>query len=157
MLLGLAACALLCGARSVRGVIRWAHGQGAGILTALEVPDGAPDRLPVATTLTCTLARIDADALDTAVGSFVQAHACDPLAGIAGDPPLLQLAADGKTVRGARDSDGLQLHLLGVYQVDPGVMLAQREMRHKPHETVHFTAALDLIGDITGATSSFVS
>ncbi|MFF0000925.1 hypothetical protein [Streptomyces avermitilis] len=47
---------------------------------------------------------------------------------------MLQLAADGKTVRGARDADGLQLHLLGVYQVDPGVMLAQREMRHKPHE-----------------------
>lgn len=64
---------------------------------------------------------------------------------------MLQLAADGKTVRGARDCEGLQLHLLGVYQVDPGVMLAQREMRHKPHETVHFTAALDLIADITGA------
>ncbi|WP_405717534.1 ISAs1 family transposase [Streptomyces sp. NBC_01537] len=64
---------------------------------------------------------------------------------------MLQLAADGKTVRGARDSEGLQLHLLGVYQVDPGVMLAQREMRHKPHETVHLTAALDLIADITGA------
>ena len=151
MLLGLVACAVLCGVRSVRGVIRWAHGQGAGVLAALEVPAGAPDRLPVATTLTRTLARIDADALDAAVGSFVQAHTRDPLAGIAGDPPVLQLAADGKTVRGARDSDGLQLHLLGVYQVDPGVMLAQREMRHKPHETVHFSAALDMIDDITGA------
>ncbi|MCN0154359.1 hypothetical protein [Salinispora arenicola] len=31
------------------------------------------------------------------------------------------------------------------------MMLAQREMRHKPHETVHFTAALGLIADITGA------
>jgi hypothetical protein len=30
MLLGLVACALLCGVRSVRGVIRWAHGQGLG-------------------------------------------------------------------------------------------------------------------------------
>ncbi|WP_461092285.1 ISAs1 family transposase, partial [Streptomyces incanus] len=151
MLLGLVACAMLCGVRSVRGVIRWASGQGAGILASLEVPDGDPGRLPVATTLTRTLARVDADALDTAVGAFVQAHTADPLAGIAGDPPVLQLAADGKTVRGARDSEGLQLHLLGVYQVDPGVMLAQREMRHKPHETVHFTAALDLIADITGA------
>lgn len=151
MLLGLVACALLCGVRSVRGVIRWANGQGAGILAALQVPDGDPAQLPVATTLTRALARIDADALDAAVGTFVQTHAADPLAGIAGDPPVLQLAADGKTVRGARDADGLQLHLLGVYQVDPGVMLAQREMRHKPHETVHFTAALDLIADITGA------
>lgn len=142
---------MLCGVRSVRGVIRWASGQGAGILTALEVPDGDADKLPVATTLTRALARVDADALDAAVGAFVQAHAADPLAGIAEDPPVLQLAADGKTVRGARESEGLQLHLLGVYQVDPGVMLAQREMRHKPHETLHFTAAPDLIADITGA------
>lgn len=105
----------------------------------------------MASTLTRTLARVDADALDTGVGAFVQAHSADPPAGIAGQPAVLQLAADGKTVRGARDADGLQLHLLGVYQVDPGVMLAQREMRHKPHETLHFPAALDLIADITGA------
>ncbi|MFF8366971.1 hypothetical protein ACF05F_33895 [Rhodococcus erythropolis] len=90
-------------------------------------------------------------ALDAAVGTFVQAHAADPLAGIAGDPPLLQLAADSKRVRGARDGNGLPLHLLGVYQIDPGVLFVQREMRHKPHETAHFTTALDLIADITGA------
>lgn len=149
-LLGLVACALLCGVRSVRGVVRRASGQDAGTLAALEVPNGARTdcRWPPPSR---ALARVDADALDAAVGAFVQAHTADPLAGIAGDPPVLQLAADGKTVRGARDSEGLQLHLLGVYQVDPGVMLAQREMRHKPHETVHLTAALDLIADITGA------
>jgi hypothetical protein len=151
MLLGLVACALLCGVRSVRGAVRWARGQGAGVLAALEVPDGDASRLPVTTALTRALARLDADALDAAVRTFVQAHAADPLADLAGDPPVLQLAADGKTVRGARDEDGRQLHLLGVYQVDPGVMLAQREMRHKPHETLHFTAALHLIADITGA------
>lgn len=150
MLLGLVACALLCGVRSVRGVVRWAHGQGAGILAALEVPGAAPEFLPVATTLTRALARVDGDALDTAVGAFVQAHAADPLAGIAGTPPILQLAVDGKTVRGAKDSDGRQVHLLGVYQSDPGVMLAQREMRHKPHETLHFGPALDMVADITG-------
>lgn len=141
MLLGLAGCALLCGARPVRGVIRWAHGQGAGVLAALEVPGGDPGRLPVATTSTRAPARADGDALDAAVGRFVQAHAADPPAGIAGEMPVLQLAADGKTVRGARDADGHQLHLLGVYLTDPGVMLAQREMRHKPHETLHFAPA----------------
>lgn len=151
MLLGLVACAMLCGVRSVRGVLRWASGQGAGILAALEVPDGDAFRLPVATTLTRALARVDGDALDAAVGTFVQAVTADPLAADAGDPPVLQLAADGKTVRGAKDAEGHQLHLLGVYQVDPGVMLAQRAMRHKPHETAHFAAALDLITDITGA------
>lgn len=29
-------------------------------------------------------------------------------------------------------------------------MLAQRKMRHKPHETLHFAAALDLVADISG-------
>jgi len=143
MLLGLVACALLCGVRSVRGVIRWASGEGTGILAAIEVPDGNPGRRPVATTLTRTLARIDADTLGAAVGAFVQAHAADPLAGVADAPPVLQPTADGKTVRGARDEEGL--HLLGAYQVDPGVMLTQQEMHHKPHETLHFTAALHTV------------
>ncbi|MEU9730695.1 ISAs1 family transposase [Streptomyces sp. NPDC048002] len=150
MLLGLVACAMLCGVCWVRGVIRWARGQGAGVLAALEVPGADPDRLPAATTLTRALARLDADALDAAVGTFIQAHTADPLAGIAGEMPVLSLAADGKTVRGARDSDGHQLHLLGVYLTDPGVMLAQREMQHKPHETLHFAPALDLVTDISG-------
>ncbi|MFE2431585.1 transposase family protein [Streptomyces sp. NPDC059373] len=87
MLLGLVACALLCGGRSVRGVVRWASGQGAGTLAALEVPDGGLDRLPVATTLTRALARVDADALDAAVGAFVQAHTADPLAASPEIPP----------------------------------------------------------------------
>lgn len=150
MLLGLLACGTLCGARSVRSVIRWANGQEAGVLAALEVPDGDPDRLPVTTTLTRALSRVDGDALDAAIGSFLQEQARDPLAGLAGDIPVLSLAADGKTVRGAKDSEGLQLHLLGIYLTDPGVMLAQREMRHKPHETLHFAPALDLVTDIRG-------
>jgi hypothetical protein len=157
MLLGLVARAMLCGVRSVCGVVRWASGQGAGVLAALEVPDGDPANLPAATTLTRALARVDGDELDAAaVGAFVQTHTTDPLAGIAGDPPVLQLAADGKTVRGARDENGNQLHLLGVYQTDPGVMLAQRAMRHKPHETVHFTAALDSTRPIPASCSPSV-
>ncbi|MBT2401916.1 hypothetical protein [Streptomyces sp. ISL-100] len=59
---------------------RWASGQGTGILAALEVPGASPQCLPVATTLTRALARVDGDALDRAVGHFVQVHACDPLA-----------------------------------------------------------------------------
>ncbi|MEU2601226.1 hypothetical protein ABZ669_29560 [Streptomyces hirsutus] len=107
MLLGLVACAMLCGVRSVRGVVRWARGQDAGVLAVL--------------------ARVDGDVLDAAVHAFVQAHATDPPAGLADDPPMLQLAADGKTVRGAVDENGDQLHLLGVYQTDPGVMGASPE------------------------------
>jgi hypothetical protein len=69
------------------------------ILAALEVPDGDLAQLPVATTLTRTLARIDADALDAAVGTFVQTHAADPLAGIAGDPSMVHLACSLRSAR----------------------------------------------------------
>lgn len=57
-------------------MVRWARGQGAGILaaltalTALTAPDGAPDQLPVPSTLTRALARLDGDALDTALATF---------------------------------------------------------------------------------------
>lgn len=74
-----------CCARHVRcGVIRWARGQGADALAALEVPGGDPDRLPVAAALTRALAREDGDALDAAVGGSVQARVTDALVGIAG-------------------------------------------------------------------------
>lgn len=45
-------CAILCGMRPVRGAIRWARGQGAGILATLEALDGDSAQLPVATALT---------------------------------------------------------------------------------------------------------
>ena len=94
---------------------------------------------------------VTCQALDAAVAGFIQARTRDPLAGIAGDVPLIQLAADGKTVRGAKDDNGDRMHLLGVYPTGPGVMLGQREMCHKLHETLHFAPALDMVGDITGA------
>ncbi|MGP3973008.1 hypothetical protein ACTWQF_03040 [Streptomyces sp. 8N114] len=68
--------------RSALGARRSAlgGGQGGGILAALEVPGGAPARLPVPTTLTRALARAHGDALDAATGCFVQAHTHDSLA-----------------------------------------------------------------------------
>jgi predicted transposase YbfD/YdcC len=150
ILLGLAACAKLCGVQSVRGMIRWARGQGAGVLAALEVPGGEPDRLPAATTVTRAFARLDGDAFDDALGRFVQYLATDPLAKDAGPPLVPQLAVDGKAVRGAKDDEGRQLHLLAAYLTGPGVVLAQRAMRAKGKETVHFTDTLDTIADLEG-------
>lgn len=149
ILLGLAACAKLCGVVSVRGMVRWARGQGAGVLAALEVADGDPSRLPVATTVTRAFAGVDGDAFDDALGGFVQRLTADPLAE-PDIPTLRHLAADGKTVRGAVDADGDQLHLLSAYFTDPGVVVAQRAMRAKGKETVFFAPVLDQVEDLTG-------
>lgn len=85
---------------SVRGVMRWAAGRSTGILAAPQVPDGDPGRLPVISTPTRALARIDADALDAAVGTFVfvQAHAVDPLDRVLDRQDALPCAGDGRAV-----------------------------------------------------------
>ncbi|MGK5529500.1 hypothetical protein [Streptomyces sp. URMC 129] len=53
------------------------------------------------------------DSLDAAAGALVQAHTADPLAGITGTAPVLSWWWTARR-RGARDSEGPQLHLLGV-------------------------------------------
>ena len=69
------------------------------------------------------------------------------------DPPGLlgQVAADGKTVRGAVRPDGSQVHLLSVFDVATGCVRAQREIDAKTNEIPELAPAiahLDLIGQM---------
>jgi len=69
------------------------------------------------------------------------------------DPPGLlgQVAADGKTVRGAVRPDGSQVHLLSVFDVATGCVRAQREIDAKTNEIPELApviAHLDLIGQM---------
>jgi predicted transposase YbfD/YdcC len=64
---------------------------------------------------------------------------------------LPQLAADGKTMRGAVRPDGSQVHLLSVFDVTAGRTRAQREVDAKTNEIPeleHVTAGLDLTGTV---------
>lgn len=66
------------------------------------------------------------------------------------DRRVKSLAADGKTVCGAVDADGKQLHLLSVFRPGTGTVAAQRAMRDKGSEVTHFAAVLDTLDSITG-------
>jgi hypothetical protein len=92
-LLSTAAVAVMCGARSLAGIVRWACGATPALLSVLGLADGAYGRVPAATTFGRTLAKVNGNALDDVVTGGVKS-----------------LAADGKTVCGAIDAEGKQLH-----------------------------------------------
>ncbi|MBV9026159.1 MAG: transposase family protein [Streptomycetaceae bacterium] len=155
-LLTVAVVAVLGGARSLAAIVRWAKSADAHLLDALGLPHGTHGRVPAATTWGRTLAKTDGDQLDDTLALFTETLARDPLEDITDTGPR-SLAADGKTVRGALDADGKQLHLLSIFRPDTGTIAAQRAMRDKGCEVTHFSAALgvrffwrDLVGDQYG-------
>jgi predicted transposase YbfD/YdcC len=148
-LLAVAIVAVLGGARSLAAIVRWAKGADAHLLDALGLPHGTDGRVPAATTWGRTLAKTDGDQLDDALTLFTETLARDPLEDVVDTGPR-SLAADGKTVCGALDADGKQLHLLPIFRPDTGTVAAQRAMRDKGCEVTHFSAALDTLDSIQG-------
>lgn len=137
VILALCVTAVLCGAKSLAQIVRYAHSQDAATLAHLGIrrccATGDP-QLPVATTIGRTLRGLDADALDAAIGSYLTALGSDPLAGDEQADDLSGLAVDGKTVRGAVRADGRQVHLLAAATHQQGLVIAQREVDAKTNE-----------------------
>ncbi|MDQ1040127.1 hypothetical protein QFZ75_006543 [Streptomyces sp. V3I8] len=112
----LAACAVLTSTRSLTAIAKWAADAPPTVLAALGGPLREPSgpTAPAEATVRRVLQRIDGDAFDIAIGSWLAARDPDRLP--SGQDPLSRprcsLAVDGKTVRGARRSDGTQVHLL---------------------------------------------
>ncbi|WP_349345464.1 ISAs1 family transposase [Streptomyces rapamycinicus] len=106
---------------------------------------------PAEATVRRILQRIDGDALDTAVGRWLagREHAAGQEENDS-DRPLPSLAVDGKTMRGARRTDGTQVHLLAA-MTGTGLVTAQREVDGKTNEITVFRpllAPLDLQGTV---------
>jgi predicted transposase YbfD/YdcC len=146
--LGLCLVAVLGGARSLAQIRRWVRSCDPAVWAALGFPiarDGQA-RLPVATTLGRILAGVDGDALDDALGSYLTAlvtsHDSDGTGHCGDERP--GLAVDGKSVRGARRTDGSRPHLLAAAS-HQGVVLGQRQVAAKSGETSCFT---DLLGPL---------
>ncbi|MFD0327146.1 ISAs1 family transposase [Streptacidiphilus monticola] len=148
--LALAACAVLAGASSLTAIAEWAADAPATVLTALGGPNREPSgpTAPAEDTVRRVLQCIDGDALDTAISSWLAARDRDrppsdqdPL-----EQPRRSLAVDGKTIRGARRTDGTQVHLLAA-MTGTGLVTAQREVDSKTNEITVFRpmlAELDL-------------
>jgi DDE_Tnp_1-associated/Transposase DDE domain len=150
VVLTVAVCAVVAGARSFVAVAEW----------VADVPDdiaavlGTDRRCPSESTIRRLLGKVDPDRFDAVICGFVQ-RLC------AGRPPAGRrrvLAVDGKTVRGSRHlgCDGAEVvgrHLLAVIDQHSRVVLGQLAVDGKTSEISRFAPLLDTVTgvDLAGA------
>jgi predicted transposase YbfD/YdcC len=157
-ILGLAAAAVLAGARSVAAIAEWAADAPQPVRAALGARQQAPGcfAVPAEATIRRALSRLDAAALAAAVGAWLADRDRER------DRPRLAasqrraVAVDGKTLRGARGAgaDGRPAHLLACMDHATRTVLAQRQVAGAPEEVPAFAlllAPLDLTGRVVTA------
>lgn len=136
VVLALAAAATVAGMKGYTAIAGWVADVPAAVVADLYLRVGAaPAGRPSRSTIWRVCTDADSAALDTAVGAWLSAQlAAGTAAGTDGDHAEVevQLRLDGKTVRGAKDADGDQLHLLAALAgpvADPtAVVVAQAEV-----------------------------
>ena len=149
-ILGLAAAAVLAGARSITAIAEWAIDAPQPVRAALGArydPLTGHWVVPSEATIRRTLGRLDAQALAGVIGAWLRDRACRPQQRPA-------VAVDGKTLRGARGPDGRQAHLLTAMDHATRTVLAQRQVDGAPGEVPAFApllADLDLTGTVVTA------
>jgi predicted transposase YbfD/YdcC len=140
VILGLAVCAVLAGARSFTAIAEWAADADTETLARL----GATDTVPSESTFRRTLQRLDADAFDDLAGQWAARRTAP------GPGGRRVIAVDGKTLRGSGHGGGPGRHLLAALDHAHGVVLGQVEVDAKTNEIPMFATLLERI-DITGA------
>jgi predicted transposase YbfD/YdcC len=166
--LTLCAAAVLAGMRSFTAIAGWIADVPTELLALLySTSPRTPARTPGGpskTTLWRVLTGVDAAAVDAAIGSWLAeqarhvttaagtspaGRACDaadrtdtePVEQV--DGPLLAVAVDGKTVRGAVAADGTQVHLLAAATHGDQLVLGQVEVGAKTNEIPMFAPLID--------------
>ena len=135
VILGLAVCAVLAGARSFTAIAEWAADADAQTLARLGVKGVAPSE----STFRRTLQRLDAAAFDDLAGQWAQARTA-PAPG-----ERRVIAVDGKTLRGSGHGGHGSRHLLAAFDHAHGVVLGQVEVGAKTNEIPLFSTLLDSI------------
>ncbi|HXZ75194.1 MAG TPA: ISAs1 family transposase [Streptosporangiaceae bacterium] len=124
MILALAVCAVLAGARSFTAIAEWAADADAQTLARLGVTGVVPSE----STFRRTLQRLDAGAFDELAGRWAARRTTR------GPGGRRVIAVDGKTLRGSgHGSDGSR-HLLAALDHVHGVVLGQVEVGAKTNE-----------------------
>ena len=144
------AAAAVSGARTIDELAEWGARADTGLLATLGVRRHllhwrhAPSRSAIGR----VLERLNADALDAAVGAWL-AHRHTAVTAAPGRRRVI--AVDGKALRGSARLDQPRRHLLSAVTHGRPVTLAQAEVGAKTNETRHFQpllAPLDLDGDV---------
>jgi len=125
--LAIAICAIMSNARNFAAIAEWAKGCSQNMLKRLGcrfnkktkhyVPPSEP-------TIRRFLQMVNAEAVDNAL--------CNWLDSLAGKESAI--AVDGKTLKGSRQENGRQVHLLSAFLHQKGMVLAQRQVQTKTNE-----------------------
>ncbi|MFF5359226.1 hypothetical protein ACFY4I_07410 [Streptomyces scabiei] len=122
----------------------WPPSSAVDIDSGLREQIGLVSSTPNASTPGGLLARRNGDALDDAVGAWLARYATDPVD--EHDDPLVDLAVDGKTVRGSR-TDGAAVHLLADALHACQTLIAQRRIAG-PHRRTELPAVACPVGPV---------
>jgi predicted transposase YbfD/YdcC len=144
--LALTACAVIAGARSLLAVSEWVAYAPTELLERLGIrvdPLFPEHSWPAESTIRRLLARIDADALDRAVGAWLADRQKDA-GGLRG------LAVDGKSLRGAARARSRKIHLMAACDHVGGLVLAQMDVGEKTNEITRCQPLLDTLPDLSG-------
>jgi predicted transposase YbfD/YdcC len=153
--LALAAAAVVAGMKGYTAISGWVRDVPAPVLADLYMRAGArPAPPPSKTTIWRVITDADAEVFDATVGSWLMSSlpgeppAGDETAGQDDQPGLVPVRLDGKTVRGAKDADGNQRHLLAALAgrtAQSSVIAAQAEVGVKTNEV---PMAKEVLGQI---------
>jgi predicted transposase YbfD/YdcC len=135
--------AALAGARSFTAIGEWVADAPPQVMAALGIRrDALTGRFdpPDEATIRRALGKVDGDALDAAVGTWLAARA----ARRPGQGRRRAVAVDGKSLRGTRHSaaDGQAAHLLAAADQATGAVLSQRDVDGKTNEITRFEPLL---------------
>jgi len=135
-LLVLSLCAIICNARSFSAISEWAKGCSQNMLKRLGCRFNEKTQRyepPSEPTIRRFLQKVDAEEVDKAL--------CDWLRTLAGKEAAV--AVDGKTLKGARQANGRQVHLLSAFLHQKGMVLAQQQVESKTNEIPNLKPLLE--------------
>jgi CubicO group peptidase (beta-lactamase class C family) len=124
VILRLAVCAVLAGARSFTAIAEWAADADEETLAGLGVTGAVPSE----STIRRVLQRLDADAFDALAGEWAAQRTAP------GPGARRVIAVDGKTLRGSGYAGEDSLHLLTALDHAHGVVLGQVEVGAKAND-----------------------
>jgi predicted transposase YbfD/YdcC len=141
--------AILSGARGYTAIAEWSEKLTQRQLERLRArrhPETRRYEAPSEPTIRRVLQKADAERVDRVLGEWLVSITDR------GDG----LAIDGKTLKGARRSDGSQVHLLSAFLHQQGITVAQREVGEKTNEIpemIHLLDPLEIKGRVVTADS----
>lgn len=149
------ACAVVSGACTIDEITEWGQRASTDLLARLGIRRHllGRRRAPSHPTIERILARLDGDALDTAIGAYL-AERDRTRTGTATPRPSQAIAVDGKALKGSAHLTQRHRHLLSAVPHAPSVTVAQREVDAKSNETAAFELLLAGV-DLTGTVVTF--